>query len=124
MIKREGGIDMRKVPIILGVVLGSLALVVIIMFSMGYVNVGYTRTVGVAQADAESKTYKQTQSYVEGKIKDLQSLKTEYEDRKGTAAGTAVLDTVRQRFADFPAEKVPDYMKSWYVEVMQGTLKK
>lgn len=108
---------------IAGAVIGGILILAVIMFSTGYLGVGYKQTVGVAKAEADREVYEATPAYVNGMLQDLQKLKTEYEENKGTAAGKAILDTVRQRFAEFPAEKVPDYLQSWYLEVMQGTLK-
>jgi len=66
---------------ILFVVLGT-AIMIGIAFGLGYLGVGYTKTVGKAQQNANRTVFEQTQSYVEGKRQEL--VKFHYEWTQAT----------------------------------------
>jgi hypothetical protein len=92
--------------VILGAVI-FFALMIGLSFGLGWINVGYTNTVGKAQQNAERHVFEQTQSYVEGKRQELVKYHHEWmtankDDKEAIEA------VVRQSFANFDKNKIED----------------
>ena len=56
---------------IVGLSLLCLVVIIALKFAFGWVDVGYTKTVGKAQENARREVFEQSQSYVEGKRQEL-----------------------------------------------------
>ena len=62
---------MKQVFAAIGIFVGALMILVGLNFFFGWVNVGYTKTVGKAQQNAQRTVFEETQSYVEGKRQEV-----------------------------------------------------
>ncbi len=98
---------MKQTFAIIGIFILGIAAFIGLGFGMGWINVGYTNTVGKAQQNAERHVFEQTQSYVEGKRQELVNRHHEWvtasKDDKA-----AIEANVRQSFANFDKNKIED----------------
>lgn len=85
----------------------ALVIVVGLNFAFGWVDVGYTKTVGKAKENARRTVYEETQSYVEGKVQELTKARLEYMESKDSVEKRAIKMTVVQSFANFDDKKLP-----------------
>ena len=69
---------MKKFLIGLAILFGIIIAGTIVDFTTGYIGVFKTRTLGVAQENAERLKFEQTQSYVEGKRQEALKIYKEY----------------------------------------------
>jgi hypothetical protein len=101
-------------------VLAGIAIILLFIgigFGTGYLNVGYTKTVGKAQQNANREVFEQTQSYVEGKRQDL--TKNYVEWKKANDADKKTIEFyVQHTFANFDKTKLNDpALESWLTTV-------
>jgi hypothetical protein len=84
-----------------------LVLLIGLSFGMGWLGVGYTKTVGKAQQNAETTVFRETQSFVEGKNQEL--LKYYREWKKASADDKKSIEaTVRLSFSNISEDKILD----------------
>lgn len=96
---------MKPIYIIL-ICIAAIAALVGISFGMGYINVGYTKTVVKAQTNANREVYEQSASYVEGKIEELTKYRLEYNRSKDPQDKAAIASMLVQDFANFDESKL------------------
>lgn len=88
-----------------------LCLIVLLGLSLafGWFNVFFKNTVGVANATADRNIFEQGKSYTQGMISDLANYKYEYETSTDETARKAIKNLIRDKFANFDAEKIENY---------------
>lgn len=95
---------MKIYQIVLLVILG-IAVILGLSFGLGWFGVGYTKTVGKAQQNANREVFEQTQSYIEGKRQEL--IKLHHEWNKASAdEKIAIETTIRASFSNFDESKI------------------
>lgn len=77
---------------------------IIIVTSLG--GIVWTRTIGVAQKDAEREAYKATITYNEGMLDDLAKYKFQYDSAEDDVERAAIAELVRNRFANFDKSRI------------------
>ena len=92
--------------------------VVAVMFVIGNVGLGFKAWFNPKEVAIERKTFEQSQSHVEGMIRDLSNFRLQYVDPNTSEAQKAVIKaTVQHQFADFPRSRIPDELKGFYNEM-------
>lgn len=100
-----------------------IALLIGIGFGTGYLNVGYTETVGKAQQNAETKVFHQTQAYVDGAVQDISKVKSEYEKSKDEATKKALIDYVSSTYSNLdPAQINNPTISNWLRDIQNGSI--
>jgi hypothetical protein len=70
-----------------------------------------TKTFGVAEQNAQTQVYEQSQSHIEGTRRDLEDLYLSYLKEKDPAAKQAILSVMRHRAQGAPADQIPADVK-------------
>ena len=76
-----------------------IGLIMALSYGFGWFGVGYTKTVGKAQQNAETEVFKQSQSYIDGKNQELSKLQLEYKLAKADDEKAAIKATILHSFA-------------------------
>lgn len=114
---------MKKVFACIAACIAVAAILIGLAFATGWLNVGYTETVGKAQKNAETKVFHQTQAYVDGAVADLAKIKLEYDQSSDDTAKHGLVSYVRSRYPDFDADYISDpALKSWYQGIKDGSI--
>lgn len=114
---------MKKVLAVIGSVILVVAVFVGIGFGTGYLNVGYTQTVGKAQQNAENKVFHQTQAYVDGAVQDISKTKLEYDKSKDETAKKALVDYIQSTYANLdPSQINNSSIASWLRDIQNGSI--
>jgi len=102
---------MRPVTVVMSIV-GVIAL----CFGLGIFaraeGIWETKTFGVAEQNAQTKVYEQSQSHVEGTRRDLEDLYLSYMKEKDPAAKQAILSVIRHRVEGLSPDQVPADVRS------------
>jgi hypothetical protein len=99
-------------------VIGGL---VSLSFGLGWMNVGYKNTIGVAEANADRNIFKENKSYVEGMISDLAKYKYELSTEKDTIARKAIIDLIIDKFASFDIKNLENSdLKKFLQDIRDG----
>lgn len=113
---------MKAVAVILGVILVVIGLT----FGLGYLGVGYTKTVDKAQVNAEREVFKSTTVYVEGKQQELVKMHHEWKEyeRKDDKAGMKAIEfTIRQDFTPNDLEQLRNSgseLSGWLADILNN----
>ena len=86
----------------------GIAILIALVFGIGYSGVFYTKTVGKAQQNANRTVFEQTQSYVEGKRQELVKFHYEWTQATTETDKKAIEAVIRQSFANFDDTKIED----------------
>jgi len=97
---------MKQVFAAIGIFVGALMILVGLNFFFGWVNVGYTKTVGKAQQNAQRTVFKETQFYVEGKCQFLNKEREEYRREKDSVSKEAIRQSILHEMANFDLNKL------------------
>ena len=97
---------MKQVFAVIGAVVGAIVLMMILSLTFGWFGVGYTKTVGKAQQNAERTVFEETQSYVEGKRQEVTKYRYEYLKTKDKDERAAIRATLRSSLANFDLNKL------------------
>lgn len=106
--------DDIKVPWV-KIILGFILILIIglaLSWGMGWWGIFYKKTVGAADRDADREVFENTRSYNQGKVQELAKIKAEY-DRASEEDKPALAATIRHRFADYDADRLPNGLGSW-----------
>ena len=90
---------------IIGLVLLGFVVVIGLVWGMGYLGVGYTKTVGKAQKNADTEVFYETQQYVRSMTIDAQDMYREYQKLGTDEERRGYKQIVAQHFADFNEEE-------------------
>ena len=96
-----------KTGTIILLVLAFFITIAALTYVFGWFGVGYTKTVGKAQENANREVFEQTQSYVEGKRQELTKYRLEYMEDKDSTDREAIRRTILSSFANFDENKLP-----------------
>jgi len=96
-----------KTGTVILIVIGFFVAIGAIGYSVGWYGVGYTKTVGKAQENANREVFEQTQSYVEGKRQELTKLRLEYEEDTSKTDKEALKRMILSDFSNFDESKLP-----------------
>lgn len=109
---------MKRTYIIL-CVFGAIVAIVCLIFGLGLLGIGYTKTIGKGQANANRQVFEQTQSYVEGKRQQLTKYRLEYLTTKDSVSKEAIRETILMDFANFDANKLPVDLQQFLNQLKQ-----
>lgn len=87
-------------------ILISIAVIAAIIISVGIGGIVWTKTIGIAQKNAEREAYKATIVYNEGMLDDLAKYKFEYDSAESDIERAAIAELVRNRFANFDKSRI------------------
>lgn len=93
-----------KVGHIILTIIGSILLLVVLYFGLGYLGVIGTKTIGKAQQNAKREVFEQTQSYVEGKRQAALKYYKEYQQAEETQK-QGLKNIISQDFANFDEDQ-------------------
>jgi len=96
---------------VLAWILGIIVLVAILIglsFVFGWFGVGYTKTIGKAQINANREVFKESKVYVEGMASDLAKYKYEITTEKDPIAIKAIADLIIEKYGNFDITKLED----------------
>jgi len=68
-------------------------------------------------AEIDQKTFMHSQQFVDSEVRDLQTYMREYQT-SDEVQKAIIRETVRHQYANFPEDKIPQYLKSFYMEMM------
>ena len=101
---------------VLAAIAGFILLVLVlagVSYGLGWFNVGYTKTVGKAQQNAETEVFKYSQSYIDGKNQELSKYQFEYNTTKADDEKAAIRATVIHSFAGIDENILSDENRSF-----------
>ena len=98
--------------LIFGIV-GTLVLLVGIVFVIGMANALYTRTVGVEQSDAQREAFVSTRAFNVSSTQQLARYKLEYDRAESSVEKNAILSTVRHQFSELDSRNIPNELASF-----------
>jgi len=104
---------MKQAFAVIGTFLGIIILFMGLSLAFGWFGVGYTRTVGKAQQNAERTVFEETQSYVEGKRQEVTKYRYEYLKTKDKDEKAAIKATLRSSLANFDKSKLDYDLRSF-----------
>jgi len=104
---------MKQIFLIFGLMIVVIGGLTGLSFGLGWVNVGYTKTVGKAQQNAQRTVFEETQSYVEGKRQEVAKFRYEYLKSKDPQEKTAIRSMLRSSLANFDKTKLDQDMVSF-----------
>lgn len=113
-------------------VFGYIVLVIIIIggliglsFGLGWLNVGYKNTVGVASANADRNIFKENKSYDEGMARNLSKLKSELFAEKDKTIRKALVENIEETYANFDSTRleVPS-LREFLEDIQSGKTEK
>ncbi len=104
---------MKQVLAGLGILIGLVVIMMGISLAFGWFDVGYTKTVGKAQQNAERTVFEESQSYVEGKRQEVTKLRHEYLIAKDKDEKEAIKATLRSSLANFDKSKLDYDLKAF-----------
>jgi purine nucleoside permease len=114
---------MKRVLATIGIVLGIIAAIIGIGFGTGYLNVGYTNTVGKAQQNANTNVFHSTQAYTDGAIADIAKVKLEYDQSADATARAGLVNYVRSSYPNLDPSLINNpIVRSWYQDIMDGSI--
>lgn len=93
-------------------IIGIIILVVALIFGIGYLRVGYTRTVEKQQRTAERHAFEGSRSYIVGSIQQLARYKVQWE-QADEKERKAIESTVRMQMAEFPLDEAPHELRGF-----------
>lgn len=100
---------------------GTLLLVVFLgtatSFITGHGQLFLKEYFGVWEQNVETKIYKETEMYNEGKAQTLAKLRLEYKQAKSQDEKDAIASTIRLRFADYEADRLPDQLANFLTKI-------
>ncbi|HUV85377.1 MAG TPA: hypothetical protein VMV86_06665 [Methanosarcinales archaeon] len=107
-----------KVWKIIGIFLLFFAVLAVIMFATGGLELAYMKFFGVKKENVRREIFEQTQSYNHGKIQDLAKYYEEYQKAEGSADKEAIRSVILMRFAEFDANKInPPTLRSFLTSI-------
>jgi hypothetical protein len=119
----KGENSMKKVFAGIGISLGVIALFIGIGFGSGYLNVGYTNTVGKAQQNADTNVFHSTQAYVDGATADIAKVKLEYDQSTDSTGKHALINYIRASYPNLDPDLITNpTISDWYRDIMNGTV--
>lgn len=92
--------------------IGVVILFVALTYGVGWFGVGYTKTVGKAQKNAEREVYEQTQSYVHAKKQEALKFYKEYQ-KADPSEKQGIKAMVSHSFAEFDETKLDGFVRSF-----------
>jgi predicted solute-binding protein len=75
-------------------------------FGTGLLNVGYTKTVGLAQENANREVFKQSTAYNDSAAKDIARYKLQYDQATSADSKKAIVNYIVQTYANFDESKL------------------
>lgn len=104
-----------KKNIFLGILgfFGVIVLFMVATYAFGWFGVGYTKTVGKAQQNAQRQVFEETQSYVEGKRQEVTKYRLEYLEDKNPDDRAAIRATIHSSLANFDKSKLDDDLRQF-----------
>jgi len=98
---------------------GWVILFIAVIFGIGYVSYQYTNIFSPKYEQVRYNTFKESQSYNDGMMRDLQNMQMEY--AKADENGKAIIrSTALHRFASYDVEKLPMDLKTFYYQLKNG----
>lgn len=96
--------------------IGMYLITAIILFGVGAIGYKFLKPF---YTSVDNETFKQSQQYNDGMIRDLQNLQMEY--NKGTPEQKSALKAIiLQRFSVYPEDKLPNDLRSFYENLKRG----
>lgn len=103
------------------VLLSILGLVLLIglSFAMGWVGVGYIKTVGKAKQDAKTEVFENSNAFIKGKRQEILKAYKEYHSTDNETAKKAIAYTLSMSLADFDEDQYIDdlKLKAWVKKI-------
>lgn len=107
----------KNILIGVGVVI-SLFAVVFALNAWGLFNLDFW---GTKYRNAHYHIFKNSQSYQQGMIQDLQNMRMKYYDSSTTdEEKEAIRDTVLQRYGSFPTDQLPSDLRNFYFTLREA----
>ena len=97
---------MKQVFAVISAVIGVIVVIMLLSLTFGWFGVGYTKTVGKAQQNANRTVFEETQSYVEGKRQFLNKEREEYKREKDPQSKEAIRQSILHEMANFDLNKL------------------
>ncbi len=91
--------------------------VVVLPFACVY----YNKELGVRTENARNEIYKESTTYNDSMIRELYDLRFEYL-KANPEQKQALVSILRHKFSVYPAEKIPNELKEFYYQIMNGEL--
>lgn len=104
---------------IFGIIIGAIIFLVALSFGLGWVGVGYTKTVGKAKQNAQREVFEETNSFVKAKRQEAIKYYKEYHSAETDEERKAIEIVVSMSLADFDEDRhINDYtLLNWIKEM-------
>lgn len=99
---------MEKLKIIM-IIIGSIALLILLLFGTGLISLKFKETFSPAFQDVEREVFENTKSYVHGKIQDLSNYYAEYQ-KASEEDRHIIQNVIHMQFSNFDAEDIDNEM--------------
>lgn len=96
----------------------GLVAIVVVTFALNIGGLEWDKFFMPKRENVRREAFKNTQSYVQGKIQELVKYRLEYVRAKDNAEKIAIVSTIRLSFADFDKNKLPIELQNFLHEVM------
>lgn len=107
--------DLKGVISALIISIGVLVILIIVGLTIKYFAQPASRSI-------DQKTFMESQQYIDSSVRDLQHYMLEYQKADETQK-EVIKNLVQHQFANFPEDKVPTYLKPFYIDMMIGVQK-
>lgn len=102
------------------VVAGVIA-VLLAVFLLGWARVGYTRSVGRAQADADRENFKHSETYTEAAASFLADSWKQYNDAESDDDKAAIMEYVVMRYPNLDTSAIENKtLRRFYEDCLDG----
>jgi hypothetical protein len=98
---------------VLGAVIGVLLAIFALIVLFSSFGIWHTRTFGVAQQNAQTDVFEQSQAYVQGKRSTLRQMLVVAQRAKTDDERAAALAQLRQEASSVPDDVIPDDVRSF-----------
>lgn len=115
---------MKKFFTYSGITIGVIALIILIAWGTGGLNILYTKTIGKDQQNAQTTVFHQTQGYVDGAVSDISKVKLEYDQSNDTTAKEGLINYVRTNYSNLDPSLINNLtIRAWLQHIQDGTVK-
>lgn len=90
----------------IGITLVTIVILYLIAGFTGLIDLQFSQYFGVKQANVQRQIYKENKTYTEGMASDLAKYKYELTTEKDPTARKAIVDLIRNKFADFNVDSL------------------
>ena len=102
----------------IGAGLGIFAAIILFVFILEFIGLGFFGFFAPKYEDVKREVFENTQSYVHGKIQDLQKRYGEWLKAESAVDKSVIEEMIRMEFSNFPSDKVDNKTLREFLEAV------